>query len=532
MNSTKQTPPDPFTSYERNNPFVDAMPVRTGGIEPTPPALEAWGPYTHIETLDDGEEQYGEEMSLEIMITWGQTVLHVAHLSRARTFVVGDETDRLGEKVDFHLPSDVLGRSRLPIVLVEGGLPMLIVPDNATGTQRTEKGEIDLKTALANAPPCPTVTRAKRMALDKKSRTTVKLGEIQFLIRLVTPSTPFERGVLANFDWSVPSYFTMTTAAMGGLMAALAYFVPPLGLQDESAIDKERLVAIGHYLEAASERERKQEQTPEAQSGGDDSGQSAERSPGEAGTAGKESSSAVNKRVAVKGPTDTPKLELARHEVLKLAHEFGMIGILNAGIAADPDAPTSMFGRDITLGNNERSANGALWADEIGEAGGNGGLSSFGPGLGGGFGHGTGIGISNIGNGLLGPGHGREGWGRGNALKPGVHRPKSPVVRPADTQLDGGRIPPQVVQRIVRQNFGRFRLCYQQGLAQNPGLEGRIPVRFIIGRDGSVSSVSTTGGFPDSKVQSCVQSAFYGLSFPQPEGGVVNVTYPLMFSPG
>jgi hypothetical protein len=31
---------------------------------------------------------------------------------------------------------------------------------------------------------------------------------------------------------------------------------------------------------------------------------------------------------------------------------------------------------------------------------------------------------------------------------------------------------------------------------------------------------------------SCVISAYYGLSFPQPEGGIVTVVYPIMFSPG
>jgi hypothetical protein len=36
----------------------------------------------------------------------------------------------------------------------------------------------------------------------------------------------------------------------------------------------------------------------------------------------------------------------------------------------------------------------------------------------------------------------------------------------------------------------------------------------------------------DSEVVSCVIRAFYGLSFPQPEGGTVAVVYPLMFSPG
>jgi hypothetical protein len=30
----------------------------------------------------------------------------------------------------------------------------------------------------------------------------------------------------------------------------------------------------------------------------------------------------------------------------------------------------------------------------------------------------------------------------------------------------------------------------------------------------------------------CVIRAYYGLSFPQPEGGIVTVVYPIMFSPG
>lgn len=523
---------DPFVSYEKRNPFVDAMPAQTHSFADSPPQAETWGPYSHIETLDDGDERFGEERALEIMITWGQTVLHVAHLSPPRAFVIGDETDGSGERVDFHLPSDVLGRNRLPLVLMTEGVPHLVVPDVATGTTSIEERKHDLETMLAAAPLCPTVTRAKQMVIDPKSRTTMELGNFKFLVRLVHPSAPIEKGLFANFDWAVPSYFGMTAATFGGLVAALAYFVPPLGLQDESAIDKDRFLAISHYLDAASEREERREEVPEEQAGGEESGQSAERAPAEAGAAGKEESKQTNKRVAVKGPIDNPQLQLSRPEVLKLAREFGMIGLLNAGVAADPNAPTSIFGGDVTLGNNDMSANGNLWADDIGEAIGNGALSVFGPGPGGGFGDGTGIGISNVGGGLLGPGHGKEGWGRSNALKPGTHVPKAPGAVRMATPTVGGRIPPQVVQRIVRQNFGRFRLCYQQGLARNPSLEGRVAVRFVIGRDGAVSNVSAMGGFPDAQVQSCVQSAFYGLSFPEPDGGIVQVTYPLMFSPG
>ena len=96
-----------------------------------------------------------------------------------------------------------------------------------------------------------------------------------------------------------------------------------------------------------------------------------------------------------------------------------------------------------------------------------------------------------------------------------------------------GRLPAEVIQRIVRQNFGRFRLCYENGLRTKPKLQGRVSVKFVIDPNGAVESVGNAGSdMPDAGVVSCVQRAFYGLSFPQPEEGMVTVTYPITFSPG
>ncbi len=119
---------------------------------------------------------------------------------------------------------------------------------------------------------------------------------------------------------------------------------------------------------------------------------------------------------------------------------------------------------------------------------------------------------------------GRIGDGRGSS---------APKVRMGATSVSG-RLPPEVIQRIVRQNFGRFRLCYENGLKTKPDLAGRVTVRFVIGRDGSVQGAPADGGsdMPDKAVLSCVLRAFTGLSFPEPEGGIVTVVYPIMFSPG
>jgi hypothetical protein len=96
-----------------------------------------------------------------------------------------------------------------------------------------------------------------------------------------------------------------------------------------------------------------------------------------------------------------------------------------------------------------------------------------------------------------------------------------------------GRLPSEVIQRIVRQNYGRFRLCYENGLRGNPSLQGRVSVRFVIGRDGSVSNVGNSGSdLPDQSVVQCVVRSYYGLSFPEPENGIVTVVYPIVFTPG
>ena len=109
---------------------------------------------------------------------------------------------------------------------------------------------------------------------------------------------------------------------------------------------------------------------------------------------------------------------------------------------------------------------------------------------------------------------------------------RPPRVR-AEGVTTSGRLPGEVIQRIVRQNFGRYRFCYEQGLRQNPNLQGRVAVRFVIGRDGGVSQVQNGGSdLPDGNVVSCVVRSFYGLSFPAPENGIVTVNYPIMFQPG
>jgi hypothetical protein len=58
-------------------------------------------------------------------------------------------------------------------------------------------------------------------------------------------------------------------------------------------------------------------------------------------------------------------------------------------------------------------------------------------------------------------------------------------------------------------------------------------VRFVIDLDGNVSHVSNGGSdLPDFEAVKCIKQAYYRLCFPPPEGDIVTVVYPIMFSPG
>ncbi|MEM6791854.1 MAG: AgmX/PglI C-terminal domain-containing protein [Myxococcota bacterium] len=111
-------------------------------------------------------------------------------------------------------------------------------------------------------------------------------------------------------------------------------------------------------------------------------------------------------------------------------------------------------------------------------------------------------------------------------------RPEPPPEEKTAPPPGGGTLPPEVIQRVVRQSFGRFRYCYEEGLARNPSLRGRIEVTFVIGLDGRVRDARAETGFPEPSVNRCIVDGFETLRFPAPEGGIVSVKYPIVFEPG
>lgn len=466
-----------------------------------------------------GEEDSARHV-LEVVVLWGSTILAVRHGGQNGEIVVGDFPGSIAR-----LPEAVLGAAHATIAKAQEGSFTVVAPERAL--VRVNGSEVHVKDA-----------REVHMTVDE--RVSLSLGdfEIRFAVlpeaERVAPVPLFDR-----LRDGGAGYMAAAGLAHGALIGAFAFQPADLQGEEESAEARaKRLGAIRQYLQASAEPERAIEREPaEAEPAAPAPGGGA-RAKGAEGKLGKEGAAATDHRYGIAGRADETDPRPSRERALAEAREFGAIGILGT-LSHDSAGPTAPWGDAIARGVDPKSALGAMFGATIGESAGNGGLGLSGIGEGGG-GSFQGIGLDAIGG--LGhwtgpPGTGPGGFGTcqgehcGKGLR--AHRPRGPVLREAGKTEVIGRLPPELIQRVVRQNFGRFRSCYEAGLRANPSLGGRVVTRFVIDRSGVVAHATDGGSdMPDKAVVGCVTRAFQGLSFPEVEGGIVQIVYPIMFTPG
>ena len=469
--------------------------------------------------------------AVEIRFFWGTTLLEVAHRDPEKAFYVGDSSDpRL--RCDWLVPSEKLGSDRAPLYLP--GQAVLL--PGATGTV-TMPGKPAMRLDEAQGSPCAELAGATVIPLRDGMTVRQQIGDVVFEIAAVRKARRTGAAfTLAALVGGASAYVLGSFVAHAGMLAALANFSPPLnGTDDDSLTDQQRIV-MQYFLEAAAEKEQELRETEQITTADptDTEGGSGKRARDEEGAMGDSTSRDKNRHWQLAGPPDNPDPHIGKAAAIEMAQTFGAVGLLNGSSDVDPSALTAHWGQLTAEGKDPNNYLGNMWGDLPGNAYGPGGLGLSGIGEGGG-GKGEGIGLGDIGT--LNHGSGNctsgpcDGFGNGTGRLSRGRRVKAPRVRMAPVSVSG-RLPPEVIQRIVRQNFGRFRYCYENGLRQNPNLQGRVAVNFVIGRDGRVSNVGGGGDLPDGGVVSCVTRAFYGLSFPQPQGGIVTVSYPIVFSPG
>src|SRR5690606_15502788 len=313
------------------------------------------GTYTY-QMLKSGPDVSPDEVelahvaSVEVMVLWGENIIHAQHLTPPRNFYVGEEQGKQFT-VDFFIPSEKIGTTRMPVVVGDAGSVAVVLPQGAQGTiEITGQPVMSLDQARMHAQPCAELAGAQQLPLPAGARARVHIQDLVFQVQTVNAGKPLPHGLASGFDWNVAMYFGLSFLSVGSLMLAMAFFVPSMYLTSGEGIDHDQLLLIQQYLDAAAEREQEEEETEQVPEENADNkeGGTGTRAKGEEGSMGKESSKDTNKRYAVQGPKDNADPHIARQAALREAVEFGMIGLLNTGAAGDPNAPTAPWGRETS----------------------------------------------------------------------------------------------------------------------------------------------------------------------------------------
>jgi Mg-chelatase subunit ChlD len=327
---------------------------------------------------------------VEVMILWGATALHVAHLDPPRSFCVGEASgDEEGERkesaIDCFVPAEVLGVKRAPLVVVEknGAVSVAVLP-GATGSIEIEgEAAIAIEDAAhgAGSRACAEVPGARLVTLPRGAKARIELGGVVFKVGVTTAG----RAVAGHFyigKRGLP--FALGSAIVhAGVLGALAFYHPASNPDDSGEPTADQVFAMQQYLLSAEEKELEEQETEEVAEATADGklGMPGARAKGEEGSTGSASFGAGRNRYGVQGPSDPQRAPVTREQAARDAAEFGMIGLLNAGAGGDPNAPTATWGRDSGAGG---PAGGNEWGSAIGDAFGAGGLGLSGIGAGGG----------------------------------------------------------------------------------------------------------------------------------------------------
>jgi hypothetical protein len=243
----------------------------------------------------------------------------------------------------------------------------------------------------------------------------------------------------------------------------------------------------------------------------DEPGEAAEKHKGDEGQMGKKDAPKTNARSAPKAIDPNAK------EIVKRTGLLAALGRGGGGLS-------TVFGSG-GLGGDLRGAVGNMFGPVVGDSYGLGGLGIRGSGSGGG-GQGETIGIGAVGTKGRGGGLGSYGTGVGGLGK----KSDRDVNISTGTAVVMGSVDKELIRKVIQDHAAQIRYCYEQQLAVNPRLQGKVSVKWVINGDGSASSAQidrSATTLEDAKVHECMMARITSWQFPKPKGGgIAVITYP------
>lgn len=344
-----------------------------------------------------------------------------------------------------------------------------------------------------------------QIAVADNTRVVADLGNVIFFGQNVSPGKRINTKITDDLDYP----FLGVMSFMSFLLLMIFFVYISAGPPQESDVMEvpDRFVEL--LLQQPEPEEQKVDNKPDANP---DAGE---------GAKAKKEEGKVGKKDAKMEKAKGNKVEMQKKELDKeIAENAGVLGALRDGAELD-----GVFGS-----SNLNAALAGGIGGLIGAKGtqiGGGGLGARGSGLGGG---GTAGGLGGLGTKGVGGGASGYGSGGGNFGAKG----EGGIGRIGGDPIILGALDKSLIDAVIKRHMNQIRYCYQRELTKNPDLGGKISVKFVIAKNGSVSKASTKSSTMGNRaVEGCINGRFMRFKFPEPKGGgIVIVSYPFIFAPG
>jgi hypothetical protein len=443
------------------------------------------------------------DLGVELRVLWGDTLIEAGTFRAPKSPVLVGETPRCS----LRLPGAELPVAEFPVLRFSSGEYRFAFARGMTGTLE-EKGK---RTSLASlvrdrkATADDKVDGGYTVAVPRAGAVRAELGSrLAIEARHRRPMEVKPPPIWERVNYQFLNLFLVLFFLQGAFVVATENFPYDTDIVADDLFTNPARMA--KFIIKPPEQQKLDTGKGEKK---EDKGETAEKAKGEEGRMGKKDAPQTNAKSAPKAIDPNAK------EIVKRTGLLGAIGRGGGG------GLSTIFGQG-GLGGDLKGAVGNMYGPVVGDSYGLGGLGIRGSGTGGG-GSGETIGIGGVGTKGRGTGY---GVGQGNLGKKG----ERDVNISSGTAQVLGSVDKELVRKVIQEHAAQIRYCYEQELALNPKLSGKVSIKWQINGDGSASMAMVDQGattLQSSNVHKCMMARIVSWEFPKPKGGgVAIITYP------
>jgi hypothetical protein len=430
---------------------------------------------------------------LRIGLVQGGRVIEERIIKQRSTVTVG-----ASEKAMFVIPSTSVP-AQFKLFELVGGDYYLNFLDGMSGRVALATGITDIGALKGQA---KRSGNAYQVKLTEEARGKVVIGETTFLFQFVAPPPVQPRpqlplavkgGLASQIDWNLTIIAAFSFMLHFGLIGAMySDWMDPIVNEDvniQGLIDLAKNVPPPPVEETPTETAKTPDKTPEP-----------------AKQASAPSSAAPSKAAGGSKVSDATAAKLsAQAEAIsmQMLAAFGGTSAVQGALSRSDIPPVDLSGAAAS-GAAVSSAGGDL---HLGSGGG-----AVQPGKGGGLGS------------IAGPG--APGAGGGGGTLNAVQGPKGSV----ETGASSATVPVANAERVIAGLRPKFRLCYNNGLQQDPGMSGAVTMTVKIAPNGEVNGADASSNTGlSSGVVACIARALRNAQFDPPGASGSTLQIPVKF---